>query len=129
MRPGPLVLAVLAAAALAAALAPGVAGARTSSCDQAGDWCVFTYHRHGQVLLEVRSFGRFWSHLRVCVTGPRAPRRECVPITLRRVKVYVARTSWPKRFHQHGDGLYRVRFYADGHRLGRRLSFRVPAHR
>ena len=111
----------LAAVLAVAMLVPATASGRSSYCSPSGDFCQGAFRESGRTVLDFRTFS-FRGTIEVCVTKRT---RVCRDSRLRRRgPLYVSRVSWEGRFPNQGRGIYRVRWYRDGSRIGETISFR-----
>ncbi len=104
-------VALLAAAAVGVALAPGTATAASGYCSPTGDYCYSTPLRGGAVQLVLGTFS-FRGRVRVCVRSPAGGPRDCRTFRLRRADhgIYEIDVRWSAHFPRRGPGTYRVGF-------------------
>jgi hypothetical protein len=114
----------LVALALAAALLPAAASARSSYCSQTGDLCYGKVRGSSPVRLGITLAGDYFSRYRLCVTNPHGA-REChrFRIRARDNGTFGSVVSWPKHFEYGGKGTYRARWFALGGPLGPAVTF------
>ena len=99
------------------------AQAASSYCSPSGDYCTQVKKKDGRVYLRLGTFS-FRGWVRVCVRDPRG-RRVCRASRLRsRRGLYRSSILWNRRYPGGGRGVYRVRWYWEGNRLGPALTFR-----
>lgn len=114
----------LAAVALALAVLPAAAEARSSYCSPSGDFCTSVKKKRGDVLLRIGTFS-FSGSYRLCVRAPDGS-ATCKRFRLLRSRDGILSSSkgWSRHFPSKGRGVYRVRWQKFGANLGPRLSFR-----
>ena len=117
-------IAVAVAACLLILAATPAAQARSSYCSPSGDYCIQVKKKDGRIYLRIGTFS-FTGRVRVCVRAP-GDRRVCRKSRLRkRGGLYRSSIRWNRRYPNGGRGIYRVRWYWQGNRLGPALTFRL----
>ena len=117
-------LTTLAVLALAGALIPSVASARSSYCSPSGDVCYGKVRGSSPVRLGITLAADYFQRYRLCVTNPHGV-RECHRFRIRERSngTYGSVVTWNKHFEWGGRGTYKARWYALGARLGPAITF------
>jgi hypothetical protein len=115
---------LLAALAVAGALIPAAASARSAYCSPSGDLCYGKVRGSSPVKLGITLAANYFQRYRLCITDPHGV-RECHRFRIREREngTYGSVVSWPKHFEYGGKGTYRARWFALGGALGPAITF------
>ena len=92
-------------------------------CSPSGDVC-FGIFRAGGIVFQLLSVEKYFPRYQVCVRAPNGARKCLTSLVRRQGRLYGSHLRWPRRFGDHGNGVYRVTWSQRGVRLGPTLRFR-----
>jgi hypothetical protein len=92
-------------------------------CSSSGDLC-FGIFDAGGIVFQLLTVEKYFPRYVVCVRAPTGATKCLTAFVRPQGRLYGSHLRWPRRFGEHGEGVYRVTWRHRGARLGPALRFR-----
>jgi hypothetical protein len=93
-------------------------------CSNSGGLC-FGIFRAGGIVFQLLTVEKYFSSYVVCVRAPTGARKCLTAVVRRQGRLHGSHLRWPRRFGDHGAGVYVITWRQGGARLGPSLRFRT----